>query len=133
MIRLGVVAAGPAVGIADGTRNDHTVHAREPGRTLAALVTVGASHVAVYNWWTFLLSQRLCAQTCGWLVRNGAESVHTQWKCWGLRCMAIAMTGPLPGKARVASCACRESQNYPHATLQQAINEPNVYRKFIPL
>jgi hypothetical protein len=46
MIRLGVVAAGPAVRIADGTqasagdlilctRNDHTVHAREPGRTLA--------------------------------------------------------------------------------------------------
>jgi hypothetical protein len=30
----------------------------------AALVTVGASHVAVYNW-TFLLSQSLCAQTCG--------------------------------------------------------------------
>jgi hypothetical protein len=102
------------------------------GADAAALVTVGASHVAVYNW-MFLLSQRLCAQTCGWLVRNGAESVHTQWKCWGLRCMAIAMTGPLPGKARVASCACRESQNYPHATLQQAINEPNVYRKFIPL
>jgi hypothetical protein len=46
MIRLGVVAAGPSVRIADGTRasagdlilctrNDHTVHAREPGRTLA--------------------------------------------------------------------------------------------------
>jgi hypothetical protein len=46
MIRLGVVVAGPAVRIADGTqasagdlilrtRNDHTVHAREPGRTLA--------------------------------------------------------------------------------------------------
>ena len=46
MIRLGVVAAGPAVRIADGTqasardlilctRNDHTVHASEPGRTLA--------------------------------------------------------------------------------------------------
>ena len=46
MIRLGVVAAGPAVRIADGTqasagdlilctRNDRTVHAREPGRTLA--------------------------------------------------------------------------------------------------
>ena len=46
MIRLGVVAAGPAVRIGDGTqasagdlilctRNDHTVHAREPGRTLA--------------------------------------------------------------------------------------------------
>jgi hypothetical protein len=46
MNRLGVVAAGPAVRIADGTqasagdlilctRNDHTVHAREPGRTLA--------------------------------------------------------------------------------------------------
>jgi hypothetical protein len=46
MIRLGVVAAGPAVRIADGTqasagdlilctRNDHTVHAREPGRTPA--------------------------------------------------------------------------------------------------
>jgi hypothetical protein len=46
MIRLGVVAAGPAVRIADGTqasagdlilctRNDHTVHAKEPGRTLA--------------------------------------------------------------------------------------------------
>ena len=46
MIRLGVVAAGPALRIADGTqasagdlilctRNDHTVHAREPGRTLA--------------------------------------------------------------------------------------------------
>ena len=46
MTRLGVVAAGPAVRIADGTqasagtlilctRNDHTVHAREPGRTLA--------------------------------------------------------------------------------------------------
>jgi hypothetical protein len=45
MIRLGVVAAGPAVRIADGTqasagdlilciRNDHTVHATEPGRML---------------------------------------------------------------------------------------------------
>ena len=46
MIRLGVVVAGPAVRIADDTqaspgdlilctRNDHTVHAMEPGRTLA--------------------------------------------------------------------------------------------------
>ena len=46
LIRLGVVAAGPAVRIADGaaasagdliicTRNDHTVQAGEPGRTLA--------------------------------------------------------------------------------------------------
>jgi hypothetical protein len=46
MIRLGVVAAEPAVRIADATqasagdlilctRNDHTVHARKPGRTLA--------------------------------------------------------------------------------------------------
>jgi conjugative relaxase-like TrwC/TraI family protein len=46
LIRLGVVAAGPAVPIADGatastgdliicTRNDHTVQAGEPGRTLA--------------------------------------------------------------------------------------------------
>ena len=46
LIRLGIVAAGPAVRIADGgvasagdlivcTRNDHTVHAGEPGRTLA--------------------------------------------------------------------------------------------------
>jgi AAA domain len=46
LIRLGVVAAGPAVRIGDGavasagdliicTRNDHTVQAGEPGRTLA--------------------------------------------------------------------------------------------------
>ena len=46
LIRLGIVAAGPAVRIADGaaasagdliicTRNDHTVEAGEPGRTLA--------------------------------------------------------------------------------------------------
>jgi hypothetical protein len=46
LIRLGVVAAGPAVRIADGatassgdliicTRNNHTVQAGEPGRTLA--------------------------------------------------------------------------------------------------
>ena len=46
LIRLGVVAAGPAVRIADGavasagdlivcTRNDHSVEAGEPGRTLA--------------------------------------------------------------------------------------------------
>jgi hypothetical protein len=46
LIRLGVVAAGPAVRIADGTRaspgdliictrNDHTIQAGEPGRTLA--------------------------------------------------------------------------------------------------
>jgi AAA domain/TrwC relaxase len=46
LIRLGVVAAGPAVRIADGTmtsagdlivctRNDHSVQAGEPGRTLA--------------------------------------------------------------------------------------------------
>ena len=46
LIRLGIVAAGPAVRIADGTvasagdliictRNDHTVQAGEPGRTLA--------------------------------------------------------------------------------------------------
>jgi hypothetical protein len=60
----------------------------------------------------------VCAQTCGSLVRNGAEPVHTQWKCWGFRCQAATMTGPLPGKARVASCACRENRNYPHATPQ---------------
>ena len=46
LIRLGIVSAGPAVRIADGavasagdlivcTRNDHTVEAGEPGRTLA--------------------------------------------------------------------------------------------------
>ena len=46
LIRLGIVSAGPAVRIADGavastgdliicTRNDHTVQAGEPGRTLA--------------------------------------------------------------------------------------------------
>jgi hypothetical protein len=46
LIRLGIVAAGPAVRIADGaqassgdlilcTRNDHSVEAGEPGRTLA--------------------------------------------------------------------------------------------------
>ena len=46
LIRLGIVHAGPAVRIADGaaaspgdliicTRNDHTVEAGEPGRTLA--------------------------------------------------------------------------------------------------
>ena len=46
LIRLGIVAAGPAVRIADGatasigdliicTKNDHTVEAGEPGRTLA--------------------------------------------------------------------------------------------------
>ena len=46
LIRLGIVRAGPAVRIADGavasagdlivcTRNDHTVEAGEPGRTLA--------------------------------------------------------------------------------------------------
>ena len=46
LIRLGIVQAGPAVRIADGaaasagdliicTRNDHTVEAGEPGRTLA--------------------------------------------------------------------------------------------------
>jgi hypothetical protein len=57
----------------------------------------------------------VCAQTCGSLVRNGAEPVHTQWKCWGFRCLAATMTGPLPGKARVTSCACRENRNYPHA------------------
>ena len=46
LIRLGIVQAGPAVRIADGatasvgdliicTKNDHTVQAGEPGRTLA--------------------------------------------------------------------------------------------------
>ena len=46
LIRLGIVQAGPAVRIADGatastgdliicTRNDHTIEAGEPGRTLA--------------------------------------------------------------------------------------------------
>ena len=46
LIRLGIVAVGPAARIADGavaslgdlivcTRNDHTVQAGEPGRTLA--------------------------------------------------------------------------------------------------
>ena len=46
LIRLGIVQSGPAVRIADGavasagdliicTRNDHTVEAGEPGRTLA--------------------------------------------------------------------------------------------------
>jgi hypothetical protein len=47
----------------------------------------------------------VCAQTCGSLVRNGAEPVHKQWKCWGFRCLAATMTGPLPGRARVAPCA----------------------------
>ena len=37
----------------------------------------------------------VCAQTCGSLVRNGAEPVHTQWKCWGFRCLAATMTGAL--------------------------------------
>jgi|ERR1700729_2681048 hypothetical protein len=60
----------------------------------------------------------VCAQTCGSLVRNGAEPVHTQWKCWGFRCLAATMTGPLPGRARVGPCAYRENQNYPHATPQ---------------
>jgi len=41
----------------------------------------------------------VCAQTCGWLVRNGAEPVRTQWKCWGFRCRAAIGTGPLPGRA----------------------------------
>ena len=36
----------------------------------------------------------VCAQTCGSLVRNGAEPVHMQWKCWGFRCLAATMTGP---------------------------------------
>jgi hypothetical protein len=75
----------------------------------------------------------VCAQTCGSLVRNGAEPVHKQWKCWGFRCLAETITGPLPGRARVASCACRENWNYPHATPQYIINEPNVYRKLISL
>ena len=34
----------------------------------------------------------VCAQTCGSLVRNGAEPVHTQWKCWGFRYLAPTMT-----------------------------------------
>ena len=59
-----------------------------------------------------------CAQACGSLVRNGAEPVHTRWKCWGFRRLVATVTGPLPGKARVASCACRENRSYPHATPQ---------------
>jgi hypothetical protein len=49
-------------------------------------------------------------------VRNGAAAVHKQWKCWGFRGQAATMTVPLPGKARVVSCAYRENWNYPHAT-----------------
>jgi hypothetical protein len=60
----------------------------------------------------------VCAQTCGSLVHNDAEPVHTQWKCWGFRCLAATMTGPLPGTAPVASCAYRENRNYPHANPQ---------------
>ena len=60
----------------------------------------------------------VCAQTCGSLVRNGAEPVQTQWKCWGFRCLAATMVGALPGRARVAPCAGRENRNYPHATSQ---------------
>lgn len=26
-------------------------------------------------------------------MRNGAEPVHTKWKCWGFRCLAPTMTG----------------------------------------
>ena len=57
LIRLGIVAAGPAVRIADGatasagdliicTKNDHTVEAGEPGRTLANgdLLRIEAGH-----------------------------------------------------------------------------------------
>jgi hypothetical protein len=36
----------------------------------------------------------VCAQTCGSLVRNGAEPVHRQWKCWGFCCLTATMTGP---------------------------------------
>jgi hypothetical protein len=60
----------------------------------------------------------VCAQTCGSLVRNGAEPVYKQWKCWGFRRAAATMTGPLPGRARVASCACRENRYYPHTRPQ---------------
>jgi hypothetical protein len=60
----------------------------------------------------------VCAQTCGSLVRNGAEPVHMQWKFWGFRCLCRNLIGALPGRTRVARCACRERRNYPHATPQ---------------
>jgi hypothetical protein len=60
----------------------------------------------------------VCAQTCGSLVRNGAEPVHMQWKCWGFRCLCCNLIGTLPGRARVRRCAYRERRNYPHATPQ---------------
>lgn len=59
-----------------------------------------------------------CVQTCGSLVRNGAEPVHMQWKCWGFLCLCRHLIGTLPGRTRVARCACRERRNYPHATPQ---------------
>ena len=60
----------------------------------------------------------VCVQTCGSLVRNGAEPVHMQWKCWGFLCLCRHLIGTLPGRTRVARCACRERRNYPHATPQ---------------
>jgi len=42
-----------------------------------------------------------CAQTCGWLVRNGARPVHRRWKCWGFRSRAGTRRARLPGRARV--------------------------------
>jgi len=42
----------------------------------------------------------VCAQTCGWLVRNGAKPVHRRWKCWGFRRLAGTRRGHLPGRAR---------------------------------
>ena len=35
----------------------------------------------------------VCVQTCGSLVCNRPEPVHTQWKFWGFRCLAATMTG----------------------------------------
>jgi hypothetical protein len=60
----------------------------------------------------------VCAQTCGSLVRNSAEPVHMQWKCWGFRCLCGNLIATLPGRTRVARCACRARRNYPHATPQ---------------
>jgi len=59
----------------------------------------------------------VCAQTCGWLVRNGAKPVHRRWKCWGFRSLAGTRRGHLPGRARNQACAYREISNYPHAAL----------------